>query len=142
MAGVRCLLTRLWLMVGSMAWAAPPLVQAAEPVPVADGRDEGFVPLFESTKLAGWEALEGSLEAWSVAEGRLTCAGGTGWLRTTQMHSDFVLRFEISISPGGKGSVGLRLPADRRAPVRPMFEFELRDDGRGEVAAVMNTPRE
>ena len=59
---------------------------------------EGSIALFNGRDLTGWEVKDGKREAW-VADGELlSCvSGGGGWLRTSRMYDDFVIKLEYRI---------------------------------------------
>ncbi|MGQ0637625.1 MAG: FKBP-type peptidyl-prolyl cis-trans isomerase [Planctomycetaceae bacterium] len=138
---MRSSLTRFWLVAGLVGWCAPPVSRAAEPAEPVETRDEGFVSLLAVDGQTGWETIEGARDAASVNEGLLTCRAGVGWLRTTQVYSDFVLRVEFRLSAGGSAGLGLRLPVGR-VP-RPGIEVELLDEGAtGGKAVSMSSVRE
>ena len=68
-------------------------------------RDEaGFTPVPLEPGLSGWT---GDVAGYEAAGGVLTCAGG-GNLYLPGDHSDFALRFEFRLPPGGNNGVGLR----------------------------------
>lgn len=76
--------------------------------------------LFDGKSLHGWEPAA-NLHApdlstntcWLVNAGHLTCTGTPGpWLRSSSQYSDFNLRLEYRLSPGGNSGVYLRVPAD------------------------------
>src|SRR5262245_6950509 len=79
---------------------------------VSRAGEDGFVPLFNGTDLDGWEVREyqaGDKDKWSVQDGVLTARPGSGWIGTTRMYGDFVLRLEWRIPVNGNSGVFLRV---------------------------------
>ncbi len=69
---------------------------------------EGFVSLFDGQTLNGWT---GATTGYTVADGMIQCLPGKGGnLLTEKDYSDFILRFEFRLPPGGNNGVGLRAP--------------------------------
>ena len=66
--------------------------------------------------------------AWQANGPILNCIKpGGGWLRTTKMYSDFVLRVDYRIPPEGNSGVGLRFPP-RAIPAHVGMEIQILDD--------------
>src|SRR5207237_8251698 len=97
------------------------------------GEKDGFVPLFNGKTLDGWEVREfknGDKDKWSVVDGVLTAKPGSGWIGTTKMYGDFVLRLEWRIPVNGNSGVFLRVP-DVKTKVSPSglgMEIQVLDD--------------
>lgn len=87
-----------------------------------------FVPLYDGKDLSGWVDQNGTISAWQADGQILSCikAGG-GWLRTTKMYSDFVLRVDYRIPPGGNSGIGLRFPP-KGDPAHVGMEIQILDD--------------
>src|SRR5437870_1920976 len=65
-----------------------------------------FVALYDGKDLSGWEVQDGRIEAWKADGEILSCvAEGGGWLRTTKQYSDFILKVDYRIPPGGNSGV-------------------------------------
>ena len=89
---------------------------------------EGFTPLFNNQDLAGWEVIDGKPDSWEFKDGVLSCvAPGGGWVQTLAMYSDFELRFQYQLSPGGNSGVSLRYPGHGN-PSLEGLEIQLIDD--------------
>jgi len=89
-------------------------------------REEGFVPLFNGVDLEDWAVV--GTDAWSIADGVLVCSGeGSGWLRPTRKHDDFVLRLEYKIGEGGNSGVFIRTSEEGRPAFQGM-EIQILDD--------------
>ena len=73
--------------------------------------DPGFKPLFNGKDLTGWTLFSKSGSGYLVENGVLVCPeNGGGNLLTDEEFSDFVLRFEFKLTPGGNNGVGIRAP--------------------------------
>lgn len=74
----------------------------------------GHRALFNCEDMSGWEgAGQEAGKCWKVEEGLLVCTGEKGpWLRSSQEFSDFNLRLEYRLNPGGNSGVYVRVPAD------------------------------
>jgi hypothetical protein len=99
---------------------------------LADAGD-GFVPLFSGKDLDGWRVHEfrsGDKDKWSAHDGILSAKPGSGWIGTTKMYGDFILRLEWRIPPGGNSGVFLRVPdVDRKvSPSGLGMEIQVLDD--------------
>jgi hypothetical protein len=98
----------------------------------ADDKD-GFVPLFNGKDLEGWQTKGYKTEAkdqWSVKDGVLAARPGSGWLGTTKMYGDFVLRLEWRVPVNGNSGVYIRVP-DVQTDTLPTFtgmEIQVLDD--------------
>jgi hypothetical protein len=100
----------------------------ADETPEQKASDAGFVSLYNSDDLAGWEVRNGKRDAWHADGEVLSCvADGGGWLCTSKAYSDFILRLEYRIPPGGNSGVGLRLPPEGD-PTHAGMEIQILDD--------------
>lgn len=91
--------------------------------------EDGFVSLFDGKTLKGWTLIGGKGPGYVVQDGILVCpADGGGNLYTEKEYSDFVLRFEYKLSPGGNNGLGVRAPLKGDAAYSGM-ELQLLDDG-------------
>lgn len=87
---------------------SPLLCSAGDPIS-AEERASGFVSLFDGQTLHGWQ---GATDGYAVVDGAIQCLPGKGGnLLTEQEFSDFELRMEFKLPPGGNNGVGLRAPA-------------------------------
>lgn len=90
--------------------------------------DEGFEPLFDGKSLKGWTLVNPKGSGYLVQDGILICpAEGGGNLFTEREFSDFILRFEYRLSPGGNNGVGIRAPLQGNAAYQGM-EIQILDD--------------
>jgi len=83
----------------SLMWlAAQGIIPALVPPP----DEEGFVPLFNGKDLRGWEGA-----GWSVEDGVMVCRGGN-LVYTKAEFANFILRFDIKLSPGANNGLNIR----------------------------------
>lgn len=103
------------------------------------GRKAGFRPLFNGTDTAGWRAFgkpEFPAQGWVVEDGWLKhrASGGGGDIITTEKFTDFDLRWEWQIAPGGNSGVKYFIDESRGAPIG--HEYQLIDDALNDDAKV------
>lgn len=107
---------------GSVSANPISLSKVTEPLPA------GFVSLFNGLDLTGWDVYDGKSVSWQVADGEIRCvAPGGGWLQTIEPYSDFELRFDYRLSPGGNSGVSLRFPGQGNPSLQGL-EIQLLDD--------------
>lgn len=119
----------------AVCWAQPNGLSPEE-------KSAGFELLFDGHSAAGWREItgDGFPASWRVEDGCLRAvAGMRGFqdIRTESEFSDFELRFEWRISPGGNSGVKYRLErVDRWVPPNGAFyqarargpEYQIVDD--------------
>jgi hypothetical protein len=92
-------------------------------------KEDGFVPLFDGRTLRGWTTLSDSWQSFSVESGVIACDGSSpnSYLRTVRRYSDFVLRLDAKIGPGGNSGIFIRAPLWGRSS---RIGFELQIEGK------------
>jgi Domain of Unknown Function (DUF1080) len=85
------------------------------PVCVLNAEDGDFQPLFDGKSLEGWvnkteDGQPNPDNKWTIKDGVLTAAPGTGWLSTKEMYGDFVLKLEWRVPENGNSGVFIRTP--------------------------------
>jgi hypothetical protein len=111
----------------------------ADDAPSLKDSVDGWLPLFNGQDLTGWEVKDGKRDAWVVDQGMLSCiADGGGWLRSSRMYSDFILKLEYRIPPGGNSGVGLRFPAEGD-PAHAGMEIQILDDDADQHKDLLST---
>jgi hypothetical protein len=86
------------------------LCLAAGLLPAAE---RGFTDLFNGKDLSGWTLVRGHGPGYVVENGILVCpADGGGNLLSEKEYSDFVLRLDFKLSPGGNNGIALRAPLE------------------------------
>ncbi|MDP2896151.1 MAG: DUF1080 domain-containing protein [bacterium] len=90
------------------------------------GSDEGFDPIFKGRDLEGWE---GPVENYEVRDGSIVCKenkGGT--IYTKEEFSDFTVRLEFKLPPGGNNGLAIRYPGSGDTAYVGMCELQVLDD--------------
>ncbi len=86
---------------------------------------DGFVSIFNGEDLEGWE---GSTDGYVVEDGNIVCVPSKGgFLFTTKEYSNFVLRFEFKLEPGGNNGLAVRAPLEGN-PAYSGMELQILDD--------------
>ena len=90
--------------------------------------EPGFVSLFDGKSLEGWTLHGRSGAGYGVTNGVIYCArGGGGNLLTEKEFSDFILRLQYKLEPGGNNGVGIRAPLEGDSAYNGM-EIQVLDD--------------
>ncbi len=90
--------------------------------------DAAFTPLFDGKTLNGWKYV-GEGKPYFVEDGKIVAPqGALGDLYTEKEYSDFVLRLEYKLPPGGNNGVGLRTPLGGGQMAFLGTEIQLIDD--------------
>lgn len=91
--------------------------------------EEGFTSLFDGETLNGWALKGGRGGGYGVTNGAIYCArGGGGNLLTEKEFSDFVLRLDYMLEPGGNNGVGIRCPLEGEDVTYSGNEIQVLDD--------------
>lgn len=93
----------------------------------ATAAEPGWTAIFNGRDLAGWQIIGEPKSGWAVSDGVLHPSGPGGWLSTDKQYSDFELRLEFNVPPGGNSGVFLRAPREGRVS-RTGMEIQLIDD--------------
>ncbi len=111
------------LFMAACASENQPSPPAEEAVAASD--EEGFVSVFNGVDLTGWT---GDTEGYGVENGVLVCLKeGGGNIYVDKPYSDFALRFEVKLEPGGNNGVGIRTEQGKDAAYYGM-EIQILDD--------------
>ena len=100
---------------------------------------ESFVPLFNGKDLTGWK---GATDNYSVVDGSIQCQTGKGGtLVSEKAFSDYVMRVDFLLPPGGNNGLLMRYPSQAEIDAMPadkrsddgayvgMTELQVLDDG-------------
>jgi hypothetical protein len=88
--------------------------------------DEGFEPVFNGKDLAGWT---GPVENYDVLDGAIVCkAGKGGTIHTKEEYSDFTVRLEFKLPPGGNNGLAIRYHGSGDTAYVGMCELQVMDD--------------
>lgn len=96
----------------------------------AADKEEGFEPLFKGTDLSAWQ---GDVENYAIQDGTLVCKGKN--LYTKKEYSNFIVRLDFKVPPGGNNGIGLRAPLKGDAAFVGM-EIQILDDPAPEYAKI------
>ena len=117
------------LLLAACASNDQPSPETEESMAATD--DDGFVSVFNGVDLTGWT---GDVEGYAVEEGVIVCLkDGGGNLYIDKVYSDFHLRFEFKLEPGGNNGVGIRAEQGKDAAYYGM-EIQVLDDTAAEYA--------
>src|SRR5262245_33019041 len=117
---------RLTTALAALALAAG-LAPALTPADDAPKPPAGFTALFNGKDLKGWQVLGGKIEKWGVKDGTIVTGGGGGWLMTEKEYTDFDLRLEFKLPPGGNSGVAVHAPMQGN-PAYQGIEVQVIDD--------------
>lgn len=94
--------------------------------------EPGFKPIFNGENLDGWE---GPVDNYQVQDGAIVCkprSGGTIYYH--QEFSDFIVRFEFKLPPGGNNGLAIRYPGKGDTAYVGMCELQVLDDSAAKYA--------
>jgi len=87
--------------------------------------EEGFQPIFNGKDLDGWQ---GSVDGYFVENGVLICDPKKGgMILTKKEYTDFAVRFEFKVPPGGNNGLAIRTSPGQHAATDG-FEIQVLDD--------------
>jgi hypothetical protein len=93
---------------------------------LSDRSDSGFVSIFNGRNLEGWD---GPLDNYEVTDGAIMCKpenGGT--IFYNQELTDFQVRFEFQLPPGGNNGLAVRYPGEGNTAYVGMAELQILDN--------------
>jgi len=93
---------------------------------LASKNTDGFKQVFNGKDFAGWA---GPVDQYEVDNGVLRCkpkSGGT--IFTEQVYSDFSVRFEFKLPPGGNNGLAIRYPGKGDTAYVGMCELQVLDN--------------
>ncbi|MCF6286866.1 MAG: DUF1080 domain-containing protein [Candidatus Hydrogenedentes bacterium] len=91
-----------------------------------DDAAAGFTSVFNGKDLSGWA---GALDNYEVRDGAIVCKPDHGGvLHTTGEYSDFVVRLEFKLPPGGNNGLAIRYSGSGTAAYDGMTELQILDD--------------
>ena len=102
---------------------------------VSGASDSGFTSLFDGKSLNGWTLMDKKGDGYVVKDGTLICpSNGGGNLFTERQYTDFVLRLDFKLSPGGNNGVAIRSPMSGGQIAYVGNEIQVLDDASPEYA--------
>lgn len=91
----------------------------------AAGDEEGFTSLFNGKDLEGWQ---GAVDSHEVVDGAISLRKGKGGhLYSKEEYTDFILRFDFKLPPGGNNGVAVRYTG-KGDPAWEAFELQILDN--------------
>lgn len=86
---------------------------------------DGFSSLFNGTDLTGWT---GNIDSYEVVDGTIRCKQGKGGLLLAQKeYSNFTVRLEMRLPPGGNNGLAIRSPGQGDVAYQGMCELQILD---------------
>lgn len=102
-------------------------------------KSEGFVSIFNGKDFTGWK---GPVDNYEVVDGAVQCKAGKGGTIFTQTeYSDFVVRLEFKVPPGGNNGLAIRYPGQGDTAYVGMCELQVLDDNYDKVKGKLD-PRQ
>ena len=88
--------------------------------------EDGFTSIFNGRDFRGWA---GPVDNYMVREGAVMCKPGKGGtIFTEKEYSDFVVRFEFKLPPGGNNGLAIRYPGSGDTAYAGMCELQVLDN--------------
>ncbi|HIE97754.1 MAG: DUF1080 domain-containing protein [Fuerstiella sp.] len=88
-------------------------------------QQQAFQRLFNGKDLTGWQ---GAIENYEVVDGAIRCkAGHGGMLLTEKEYSNFIVRLEFKLPPGGNNGLAIRSPGEGDPAYAAMCELQVLD---------------
>lgn len=88
--------------------------------------DEGYKRIFNGTDFTGWA---GAVDNYEIKEGAITCKPGKGGdPYYNQELSDFEVKLEFKLPPGGNNGLAIRYPGQGDTAYVGMCELQILDD--------------
>jgi len=104
------------------------------------GEDAGFSSVFNGRDFTGWA---GPIDNYRIVDGAIVCLpnkGGT--IHTREEYSDFVVRLEFKLPPGGNNGLAVRYPGSGDTAYVGMTELQVLDDNFEQVKSRKLDPRQ
>ena len=93
---------------------------------LASNENDGFKKVFNGNDLDGWA---GSTDNYEVKNGTIQCKKGSGGtVYVNEELSDFSVRFEYKLPPGGNNGLAIRYPGKGDTAYVGMCELQVLDD--------------
>ena len=113
------------------SWMLPVLSECRAADLSAEEKKEGFVSIFNGQDFMGWA---GPVDNYEVVNGAVSCkAGKGGTIFTKQEFSDFIVRLEFKVPPGGNNGLAIRYPGEGDTAYVGMCELQVLDDNYDKV---------
>jgi len=88
--------------------------------------EQGFVPIFNGKDFTGWA---GPTNEYEIVDGAIVCKKGKGGtIYTVEEYSDFIVRLEFKLPPGGNNGLAIRYPGQGDTAYVGMCELQVLDN--------------
>jgi hypothetical protein len=102
--------------------------------------DDGFESVFNGENLEGWA---GPTENYKIENGAIVCQQGKGGtIYTKEEYSDFIVRLEFKLPPGGNNGLAIRYPGQGDTAYTGMCELQVLDDHYEKATGAKLDPRQ
>lgn len=102
--------------------------------------DGKFVSVFNGRDFTGWD---GPIENYEVKEGAIVCKPGKGGtIYTRGVFTNFVVRFQFKVPPGGNNGLAIRYPGRGDTAYDGMSEIQVLDENYEAVTGQKIDPRQ
>ena len=106
----------------------------------AFSEEKGFKSIFNGKDFKGWA---GPLDNYKIVDGAIQCKKGKGGtIFTKESFSDFIVRFEFKLPPGGNNGLAIRYPGKGNTAYVGMCELQVLDDHYEKVRKAKLDPRQ
>ena len=90
------------------------------------GGEDAYHSIFNGKDLSGWT---GATDEYEVVDGAIRCKKGSGGnLITEKTYSDFAVRLEFKLPPGGNNGLAIRTPNAEVNPAHQALELQVLDN--------------
>lgn len=101
---------------------------------LAESAADGFESIFNGSDLSGWT---GAVDNYEVADGAIRCRQGHGGiLHTSAEYSNFVVRLEFLVPPGGNNGLAIRTDGKGDPAYHAMCELQVLDSEHEKYASL------
>ena len=101
---------------------------------LAAHQGQAFASLFNGKDLTGWQ---GAVDNYEVVDGAIRCkAGHGGQLLTAKEYSNFIVRLEFKLPPGGNNGLAIRSPGEGDVAYAGMTELQVLDSEHKKYASL------
>ncbi|MGC8742753.1 MAG: 3-keto-disaccharide hydrolase [Verrucomicrobiia bacterium] len=101
-------------------------ISAEEANKTLRGSDDGFTSIFNGKDFEGWA---GPIDNYEVRDGAIVCKPGKGGtIYTKEEYTNFIVRLEIKLPPGGNNGLAIRYPGQGDTAYVGMCEIQVLDD--------------
>lgn len=125
-----CLLFLALGLSGSCTSGSPSQPNAASEDAPGAPENQGFTSLFDGQTFAGWQ---GAVDQYAIRDGCMVSMAG-GHIFTTREYSDFILRMEFKLPPGGNNGLAIRYSGKGDPAYEGMCELQILDNSAPQYA--------